>query len=238
MGMRVDVVAALHAEARCLPKAPVHESAGEVSVHVRIAGVGPENAERAARAGVAAGARALLSWGFAGALDPRLRSGAIVLPPLVIAADGERFPVDAEWHGRLLASLLAPRLQVSTEPIGEALRPLRGAGAKAAHRGASAMAAVDMESAAIARVAREAGIPFAAVRAVTDTVSRSVPGSALAALGPGGALQPKALLLALARRPRELPPLATLVPGFLLARRALRRASLAAGASGALVPPS
>lgn len=238
MGMRVDVVAALHAEGRCLlSRRCAHAPAEEASVRVRIAGAGPGNAERAARAAVAAGARALLSWGFAGALDPRLRSGAIALPPVVIAADGERFPVDAEWHRRLLASL-APRLQVSTEPIGEALRPLRGAGAKAAHRGASAVAAVDMESAAIARVAQEAGIPFAAVRAVTDTVSRSVPGSALAALGPGGALQPKALLLALARRPRELPALAALVPGFLLARRALRRASLAAGASGALVPPS
>lgn len=236
MGMRVDVVAALHVEARCLPGAPVHGSAGEASVHVRIAGVGPGNAERAARAAVAAGARALLSWGFAGALDPCLRSGAIVLPLAVVAADGQRFPVDAEWHRRLLASL-APRLRVSTEPIGEAQRPLRGTGAKAAHRGVFAVAAVDMESAAIARVAHEAGIAFAAVRAVTDTVTRNVPASALAALDLEGALRPRALPAALARRPRDLPALMALVPGFLFARRALRRASLAAGAARALVPP-
>ncbi len=232
--MSVDVVVALHTEARCLPSTLIREPVGAASLRVRVAGAGAESAERSARAAVAAGARALLSWGFAGALDPRLRSGTILLPLVVLAADGARFPVDADWHRRLLASL-TPRVPLSTGAIGEARHPLLGTDAKAGYREAFAVAAVDMESAAIARVAHEAGIAFAAVRAVTDTVTRNVPASALAALGPEGDLRPRALLAVLARSPRDLPPLITLVPGFMLARRALRRAGAAAGASGALL---
>jgi adenosylhomocysteine nucleosidase len=236
MAMRVEVVVALHTEGRCLARGSAARLTEPPSVRVRVAGVGPENAKRAARAAVANGARALLSWGFAGALDPQLRAGALVLPSAVVAADGQRFPVDPEWHQRLLASL-APRLRVSTQPLGEVLRPLQGAAAKAAHHGAFPVAAVDMESAAIARVAREAGIAFAAVRAVADTAPRRVPASALSALDPNGVLRLQALLAALARCPRDLPALMALVPGFLLARRALRHASRAAGVAGALAPP-
>jgi len=76
------VVAALEFEARSLG------DPGDGSI-ISISGIGADNAARSARALVAAGAGALLSWGVAGALDPALACGTAVLPGEVLRAHGE-----------------------------------------------------------------------------------------------------------------------------------------------------
>ena len=81
------------------------------------------------------------------------------------------------------------------------------AAAKSALRAASGAVAVDMESAAVARLAREAGIPFAVVRAVSDPAQRALPMAARAGFGADGVADIGAVLQALLRRPYELPAL-------------------------------
>ncbi|MFP4003003.1 MAG: hypothetical protein ACLFV8_04440, partial [Alphaproteobacteria bacterium] len=72
---------------------------------------------------------------------------------------------------------------------------------------ASGAAAVDMESHAVARAARERGLPWAAIRAVADPANRTIPATAMAGLAPDGTARPWRVIRELTARPQDLPAL-------------------------------
>lgn len=158
----------------------------------------------------------ILSFGCAGALDPGLAPGTCILATSVQTADGF-LCADAAWL-RGLARRLPQAVHGELAGIDA---PLTSARDKAGLWRASGACAVDMESHAAARIARRHGLPFAACRVVLDPAWRSVPPSALAAMGGDGRTRPGPLLRALAAAPGELGPLCMLAWNALLARRAL-----------------
>jgi adenosylhomocysteine nucleosidase len=81
--------------------------------------------------------------------------------------------------------------------------------------------AVDMESAALARASRAAGVPFLALRAVTDETRHRLPDFDRL-MDAAGRLTPGAGLLYFLRHPREVPALVRLGPAVREAGRALR----------------
>lgn len=83
--------------------------------------------------------------------------------------------------------------------------------------------AADMESHAVAAVAQQEGVPFAALRVVLDPSNRTLPSSALDSLRPDGTSSPGAALAAVATRPWEIVSLLTLAVETGVALRALRR---------------
>ena len=86
--MRLGIVIALDAEARTLAGRTGHFLSHD-SYQVMVSGPGPQRAEAAARALLAAGCDALMSFGLAGGLAPHLRPGALVLAERVLSAQGE-----------------------------------------------------------------------------------------------------------------------------------------------------
>ena len=66
---------------------------------------------------------------------------------------------------------------------------------------------VDMESGAVAKAARAAGLPFCVIRSVADPASRALPAAALAGLDAEGNARPLAVMAGLLRRPQDLPGL-------------------------------
>jgi adenosylhomocysteine nucleosidase len=94
--------------------------------------------------------------------------------------------------------------------------------------------AADMESAAVAAVARRNGLPFIALRAVADPVDFSLPQAALVSMGKDGRLKPWKLALSLWRQPGQIRPLRELAGHSAAAKEALRKAARAAGADFAL----
>jgi adenosylhomocysteine nucleosidase len=178
---------------------------------VRAGGGLPDGAEHAARALVADGARALVSFGLAGGLDPALRPGALIVPEAVLEA-GVVYTVDAALAGRFGGPtphrLLAGRAVV---PDAAAKRTARSGGADA----------VDLESGAVARVALEHGLPFAVVRAICDPAERDLPPAALAALDRKGAVRLMGVLGALVRRPVQARDLIALAGDVARARKTL-----------------
>ena len=90
----LGVEVALKAEAECLARGQkviedfIYLPEGIV---IRLSGIGPERACLAAKALLERGVTALLSWGCAGGLDPKLSPGDLVLPKTVIAADQSAF---------------------------------------------------------------------------------------------------------------------------------------------------
>jgi adenosylhomocysteine nucleosidase len=177
------VVAALEFEARSLG------DPGDGSM-ISVSGIGADNAARSARALVAAGAGALLSWGVAGALDPVLACGSAVLPGEVLREHGapggtalQRFETCRGWRERLLAALQGHAYVVSGTLLSSAA-PVTTLAHKASLFRDTMAVAVDMESAAVAGVAAEHGLPFIALRVILDTALDSLPGSVMRAFAP------------------------------------------------------
>jgi adenosylhomocysteine nucleosidase len=89
--------------------------------------------------------------------------------------------------------------------------------------------AVDMESAALARIARHYSIPFLVVRAVADPHDQQIPYSAMAALTVRGDIRIAGLLSQLLRHPGEISGLYRLRSNFHAAGRSLDACCRVAG---------
>jgi adenosylhomocysteine nucleosidase len=205
------VVAALPAEARWLRAS---------ALEVRVGGVGAEHARRAARALIADGAKALISWGTAAALAPTLSVGTLILADRVI---GDSVPLvpDLAWTARV-AELLHGVIPVVRGTIACPTDVLRNANEKHALADRSGAIAADMESAAIGAVAREAGAPWIVVRVVSDASDTVVPSSVVDAINNKGALSWTRLLGALLRKPTDIAAFPALARGMRLAGQTMR----------------
>ncbi|MEO7027008.1 MAG: hypothetical protein ABI056_05585 [Caulobacteraceae bacterium] len=142
-----------------------------------------------------ASAGAVISFGLCGALASELRVG-----DLVIGAGGT---CDGAWSEGLAARLPGAR----RGRIAGVDRPSATVAEKARLRAASGAIAVDMESHRVAAAARAVGLPYAILRAVSDGADRELPRAATAGFAKNGRPNLRAVLLALARRPWELPAL-------------------------------
>jgi adenosylhomocysteine nucleosidase len=222
----IGIVAAMHSEAACLGRVPPAGALARLddSTWIALSGIGPQRAAAAARTLLAQGVGALMSWGTAGGLDPRLASGVLVLPHAVCAIDGRRFPVDAAWRARL-AQALPAELMVADGALVSTDDALLSAAVKCQVFADTGAVAVDMESLAIAAVAAAARVPFIGVRAIVDPAGDSLPRAALETVDIFG--RPRAAKLArqLLRRPQEITALMRLGAQFARARRSLRAAA-------------
>ena len=220
----VGIVSALAAEARHLgPTTRRHDALASLAdgTLMVLSGIGGSAAACGARALIDAGATALISWGMAGGLDPALACGTIFLPSEVISGDGAAVMTARYWRERLSAAL-AVHHPVACGKLLTSSRALASAAAKAAAFRETGAAAVDMESLAIAEVARSHELPFIAVRVIVDTAADIVPQAVIAASDSSGHLQIGRLIAALAATPGDLAALIRLVPRYRAASRSLR----------------
>ena len=202
----VGVIAALPGEAKSLRRSTAQW--GGSRPEVVLSGIGPRAAGAAADELAWAGAAGLVSFGYAGALTPGLRSGTLILPAEILAADGARHTTDSAWLAALAAAI-APDVPVVTGPLLSVARMLASAHEKHDAHVATGAVAVDMESAAIAAAAARHNLPFITVRAVLDEADHTVPSAIQAAVDETGTVALGRLLLALLARRREI---ATLIP--------------------------
>jgi nucleoside phosphorylase len=130
----------------------------------------------------------VMSSGLAGALDPTLRPGDVVI-------DG-----DHDLVARLMAALPYARIGaiVGSDTI---VATEAGKRALASRTGAIA---VDMETHVAARVAARKDLPFVAVRVISDDAGSTFPPAALVGMKPDGGMALGAVLRSLAREPRQL----------------------------------
>ena len=99
---------------------------------------------------------------------------------------------------------------------------------KAALHSETGAAAVDMESHIAAAYAAEAGLPFAALRVISDPASRALPALAMAAIKPNGDIDLRKVLRGVARNP---PTLRALVSTGIDFNRALRACAAVAASA-------
>jgi adenosylhomocysteine nucleosidase len=233
----IGIVSALAAEARTL--GPAARQGAELrrltdDALLAVSGIGEGAAAAAARRLVLAGATALASFGMAGGLDPTLICGAVLLPEEIVASNGAAVSATAgEWRQRLRAALPASCIACGGKLLSSG-RPVASRGAKAAAWRDSRAAAVDMESAAIAQVASQAGLPFICLRVIVDTASDELPAAVIAASG-GGQLRLGRLLGALLRAPGDVGGLIRLSARYRIAMRVLATVVASGSASRAVL---
>ena len=213
------VVRALRADRSVVRGIPVHRVwIGDVDVTAATIGVGPAAAARSTVHLLDASATdVVLVSGVAGGLDPQVPIGTVVVPATVVnRGSGRRLhatPVkDVDLAGTIATS---HELVVDEERQG-ALR-------------AEGVDAVDMETAAVAEVCSDRGLPWLAFRGISDRPSDGlVDGSMIGMLKPDGRANPLAMARFVAMRPWKIPGLVRLGRDATLAARRAAEAAVAA----------
>lgn len=192
-----------------------------IDVGAAMIGVGTERARRATEQlldGAGGSIERVIVVGVAGGISPDFGIADVIVPEVIVdAATGTERAATARAAGGLLPS--GRMLTTDTLLTGpDNLARLRSEG----------YAAVDMETSAVAEVCEARGVPWCAIRAVSDTLEDELADDAmLGLLRPDGTTDPKAVARLLRRNPGAMLKLARL-------GRDTKRATSAAAAAAVL----
>lgn len=191
------------------------------AILLTLAGAGPINAERAARALISRGADKLISWGCAAALAPALKPGDLILAEQLLSEQRQPYFTETDWRQHL-HHFLDKRLPISGGTLAESRHIVAERDAKQQIYRQTGAVALDMESCAIAKVAEQAKLPCLVVRAIADPATMSLPQAVSQALNSQGQVELGKLLRILLTRPQEVPDLIKLGLHFYAARKTLK----------------
>jgi hypothetical protein len=165
--------------------------------------------------------RGIVSFGIAGGLNPALKTGDIVVASEIVAAD-QRWDTAAHLTENLIALPMTRRRSIVAGVLAGVEEVVTGQVGKAALRATTGADAVDMESHIAVRYAAENGLPFAAVRVISDPSHRALPQITLNAIKPNGNVDVWKVMRGIARNPRTIPHLISTGRDFNRALRSLR----------------
>jgi len=165
--------------------------------------------------------RGVISFGVAGGLDPSLKSGDVVVATEVLAGD-TRWLAGLALNEELIESVALGSSRVVRGGLAGVEEVVAASSVKAALHLETGAAAVDMESHIAAAYAEESGLPFAALRVISDPATRALPALAMAAIKPNGDIDLRKILRGVARNPLTLRSLVSTGIDFNRALRSLR----------------
>ena len=155
-------------------KGGIHFEQGVIrgmDVALVVSGAGDARAYSAAREAVRSlSPTAYISVGLSGGLAGGLKPGEVVLGESTGFATGKRYQADKAVLDRVIAAVAC-----RVGPLLASERVIVTAAQKRAAGAATMCMAVDMETCGAARAASEAGVPFLAIRAISDTVDEDLP---------------------------------------------------------------
>lgn len=191
---------------------------------VAYSGAGPVNAKTAAELLVANGANRIISWGCAAALSSSLKPGDLILADKLIDAEGcgdAKFYVSTDWHS-YTKSRLKEFVVVHCGRLAESVNIVSSSNDKKQIHSVTGAVALDMETIAIAKVARQYNLPFLSIRVIADPVNMNLPRAINYSLNDLGDIVLRKLLLFLFLHPAELPGLIKLGVHFNAAKKTLK----------------
>ncbi|MBT8471994.1 MAG: hypothetical protein KJN99_05275 [Marinicaulis sp.] len=175
-------------------------------IRIYVSGANAVRAEELAQSACADGAKAIISIGVSGGLDPSLKPGQLIIGDEILSdCKGAIFASDPFLLGALRKTQSFEDARVGRLFGADTI--IVDAKEKAALFARTRAIAVDMESHGAARAAAEAKIPFVAIRAVADPADRALPKAALGAVAPDGSTLVAKTLGAAMRDPKQFPGL-------------------------------
>ena len=151
--------------------------------------------------------RAVVSVGVGGGLSPAVRVGDWVVADHVVEGDGGSLEVDAGLSDRFHKALTASAPPVHRGPIAAGGVIVATAADKAALHARTGALAVDMESHVAARFAAARGLPFAALRVISDAADHALPKAVMVSMRPDGGVNLAAVVISILKDTRQIPAL-------------------------------
>lgn len=178
---KIGIVVALPAEAACLDgkkleiRTPVEI---QDSIYMCLSGIGYDAASQAAEKLLDLKIDALISWGVAGALDPTLDSGDLIIANSIIS-DDKNNQTTAKWQKELLAFLTGKVQKALDADIYSSSEVCATIEDKRMLFEKTNAIAVDMESAAITDTAMDNNLDFMVIRSIADKADFAIPEAVL-----------------------------------------------------------
>ena len=198
----------------------------------RISGIGPTAAKNTSNELCVNGCSALISFGYAGALSSILQSGTLVIGHS--ASNGKK---TINIQSALLNKLHLILDQEMKVPIYRAAfltttSPLLTKMQKTDYNPDGNWSAVDMESFAVAEVAKQYGVPILIIRAILDDLDTIIPAGTTKIIDAKGRLKLFPTIYAVSKNPIDLQYFLKLAVARSKADRTLRRAAAIIARSG------
>jgi adenosylhomocysteine nucleosidase len=174
---RLGIIAALPAEAKCLYDKKLelnspHEI--EKDIFLCLSGIGYEPAQTSANSLLELNVDALISWGVAGAINNSVGSGDVVIANSIIN-DDISYPTTHSWVEAISAGLDGSFCKILNADIASSRDMCASVTDKKNLFNKTAALAVDMESVAIAEVAKKYHLDFLVIRSIADGADRGIP---------------------------------------------------------------
>ncbi len=194
------------------------------NILIAYAGAGPANARKASELLIAKGAGQLISWGCAAALVPELRPGDCLLPESLLTEDQQVLNSDLNWITQVRHNLSAD-IPIKSGKLAESCSIISKSEDKQAIHLKTNAVALDMESCAIARSAKQANICCLVIRTIADPATMDLPEAVSHALNCEGEIVLTRLLPYILLHPFEIPGLIRLGLHFNAAKKTLKSIS-------------
>ncbi len=211
--IKIAIVAAMEQEAQAVCPAPQNEKTGKfqilsgtninnVSYRCIISGIGIARAAEAARLICAERPDLILSIGVSGGLAAGLEAGTLVAATSIHSdiTDIESW-FENENDAKSKSMIIPACGNIQCGKLITAASPVLTPQDKLFMHERTGALAVDMESVAVAQAAREAGIPFGCIRAVSDDYKRGIPEESLGGIDESGRTQLSPILKSIIKRP-------------------------------------
>jgi adenosylhomocysteine nucleosidase len=185
-----------------------------------VSGVGEKNAVNAVNI-MAPKVTHLISWGTAAGLSEILKPGDLLLPDLILDKKEMTYSTDTIFNEWLIHSL-PNKLFFERGLLCESADILTSKEDKKALHIKSNGIACDMESATIARLAQQKGIPFNALRVITDDYQTSIPKSVYLSMNEKGEFSTLKFLVNIVLNPLEIGQVNQLAKNFARAKETMQ----------------
>lgn len=212
----IGVICGLKSESVTVRESLVAAGISPARARIAVSGANAARAHELSRGLIAAGAKAIISAGLAGGVDPARETGALIVGERVVTPGGEVFKSDERL-------LIAADAQSAHAVILGSDEILKSVAEKENAFRRYAACCVDMESHGAARAAFAANAPFIAVRAIADSSSRTLPAAAQNAIAPDGSVRVFSVFANCLKQPEQFEQIFALGRDSEAAHDALRR---------------